>query len=74
MFQESCDSMASMSSGLGFPVSSRTRSIWFRVEVPGNMAFPTMSSPMMHPTDHISTALVYLVEPLYFDWDYKIRG
>ena len=66
------DSRESMSSALGLPSSSRTLSIWLRVDVPGNMAFPTMSSPMMQPkiilinsipTDHISTALLYFVEP-----------
>lgn len=31
--------------------------------VPGKMAFPVISSPKIQPTDHISTALVYLVEP-----------
>ena len=31
--------------------------------VPGKIAFPVISSPRMQPTDHISTALVYLVEP-----------
>ena len=31
--------------------------------MPGNNAFPTISSPRMHPIDHISTAFVYLVDP-----------
>lgn len=42
---------------------SRILSIWLRVDEPGNIAFPVINSPMMHPTDHISTALEYLVEP-----------
>ena len=33
------------------------------MDVPGNNAFPTISSPRIHPIDHISTALVYLVDP-----------
>lgn len=47
----------------GLPVSSRILSIWFRVEVPGKRDLPVISSPRMQPTDHISTALEYLVEP-----------
>ena len=57
------DSMASMSSGDGWPVTSRMRSIWFIVEVPGNMGRPPSSSPRMHPADHMSTPNVYLVLP-----------
>lgn len=48
---------------VGRPVSSRILSIWFRVEVPGNRDFPVINSPNIHPTDHISTALEYLVDP-----------
>jgi len=33
------------------------------VELPGKMAFPMISSPKMHPTDHISTDLAYFVDP-----------
>ena len=63
IFAASGESMDSTSFGLGRPVSSRIRYIWFRVEVPGNRDFPVISSPRMQPTDHISTALEYLVEP-----------
>lgn len=31
--------------------------------MPGNNDLPVMSSPKMHPTDHISTAFEYFVEP-----------
>ncbi len=31
--------------------------------MPGNKDFPVISSPKMQPTDHISTAFEYLVEP-----------
>lgn len=48
---------------VGFPVTSRILSIWFKVEFPGNMALPSMSSPKIHPTDHMSTAFEYCVEP-----------
>jgi hypothetical protein len=27
------------------------------------MALPKTNSPIMHPTDHISTALLYFVDP-----------
>ena len=63
IFQATGDSIESISSCLGFPVSSKTLSIQFKVLVPGKMAFPTISSPKMQPTDHMSTALVYFVEP-----------
>ena len=33
------------------------------MEVPGKIALPTISSPNIQPIDHISTALVYLVDP-----------
>ena len=33
------------------------------VEVPGNRDFPVISSPRIQPTDHMSTALEYLVDP-----------
>lgn len=48
---------------VGLPVNSRIFYIWFRVDVPGKMAFPVISYPTMHPTDHMSTAFEYLVEP-----------
>ena len=47
----------------GLPVSYKIRSIWFNVDVPGNNDLPVISSPRMQPTDHISTAFEYLVEP-----------
>lgn len=33
------------------------------MDVPGKIAFPTINSPIIQPTLHISTALVYFVEP-----------
>lgn len=57
------DSTSSMSFCVGRPVISRILSIWLRVEEPGKIALPVMSSPMMQPTDHISTALEYFVDP-----------
>lgn len=43
------DCTESMSSGLGRPVTSRMRSSWFMVEVPGKMGLPLISSPRMQP-------------------------
>jgi len=63
IFQAKELSMLSISSFLGFPVNSRTLSIWFSVLTPGKILFPIMSSPKMHPTLHISTAFVYFVLP-----------
>ena len=57
------DSIDSISSRLGLPNSYSILSTWLRVELPGKMAFPKYISPKIHPTDHISTALVYLDEP-----------
>lgn len=57
------DSIDSTSSLVGLPNSYRMRSTWFKVEFPGKMALPRYSSPNMHPTDHISTAFVYLLDP-----------
>lgn len=57
------DSMESMSSLVGLPISSRILSTWLSVELPGNTGLPRNISPSMHPTDHISTALVYLEDP-----------
>ena len=34
------------------PVSSRMRSSWFMVDVPGNSGLPPSSSPRMHPAAH----------------------
>lgn len=63
MFYAKSLSKLSTSSWLGLPVSSNTLSIWFNVDVPGNMALPTIISPRMQPTLHISTALVYFLLP-----------
>lgn len=41
--------MESMSCGLGRPVTSRMRSSWFMVDVPGKMGLPLISSPRMQP-------------------------
>ena len=57
------DSIDSTSFCEGFPVSYKILSIWFKVEVPGNKDLPVISYPKIQPTDHISTALEYLVEP-----------
>ena len=57
------DYIDSISSFVGLPNNSIIFSIWFRVEVPGKMAFPVNISPKIHPIDHISTAFVYFDEP-----------
>lgn len=57
------DSIESISSFDGFPMSSRILSTWLSVELPGNTGFPKNISPRMHPTDHISTAFEYFEEP-----------
>ena len=57
------DSKDSISVTLGLPSNSIIRSIWLIVELPGNIALPVNSSPIMHPTLHRSTALVYFVDP-----------
>ena len=57
------DSIESTYYLVGLPSNSIILYIWFKVEVPGNIAFPVYISPKMQPTDHISTALVYLEEP-----------
>ena len=57
------DSIASMSLLVGLPTNSSIFSIWLRVLLPGNMDLLLISSPKMHPTDHISTAFEYLVDP-----------
>lgn len=65
-FKHSCamtDSIESISSRVGLPSSSSILSTWLRVEFPGNIAFPRYISPKMQPTDHMSTALVYLLDP-----------
>jgi hypothetical protein len=57
------DLILSMSSAVGGPVTSKIRSSWFIVDVPGNAGRPIAISATMQPTAHMSTALVYLVEP-----------
>ena len=57
------DSIESISSRVGLPSSSSMRSTWLRVEFPGKIALPRYISPKIQPTDHISTALVYLLDP-----------
>ena len=57
------DSMASMSLLVGLPTNSSIFSIWLRVLLPGNIDLLLISSPSMQPTDHISTAFEYLVDP-----------
>jgi hypothetical protein len=52
------DCIDSISSLVGFPVNYKILYIWFRVEVPGNIAFPEYIYPRIQPTDHISTDLV----------------
>ena len=63
MFAANGDSIDSMSFCDGLPISSRIRSIWFSVEFPGNVDLQIISYPKIHPTDHMSTAFEYLVEP-----------
>ena len=53
----------SMSELDGLPRSSIICSTWFRVEVPGKIAFPRIISPKMHPTLHMSTAFEYFYDP-----------
>ena len=48
---------------VGGPVHCTTRSIWFRVECPGNIGFPLIISPIMQPKLHTSAALEYFLEP-----------
>ncbi len=63
IFAANGESIDSISFWAGLPVNYKILSIWFKVEVPGNNDLPVISSPSMHPTDHISTALEYFVEP-----------
>lgn len=52
-----------MSVKLGGPVHVRTRSIWFKVELPGNSGRPLMISPIRQPKLHTSTAFEYFLDP-----------
>lgn len=47
----------------GGPVQVMTLSIWFKVEFPGNIGFPLMTSPSMHPKLQTSAGFEYLFEP-----------
>lgn len=47
----------------GLPINYKILYIWFKVEFPGKIDLPFINSPSIHPTDHISTALEYFVEP-----------
>lgn len=47
----------------GRPINYKILSIWFKVEFPGKIDFPIISSPNIQPTDHMSTALEYFVDP-----------
>ena len=53
----------STSEEVGFPVSDMILSSWFMVEEPGKIGRSEIISPIIHPTDQISTPLVYLVLP-----------
>ena len=57
------DSIDYISFWEGRPINSKIFSIWLSVEFPGKMDFPLISSPKMQPTDHMSTAFEYLVDP-----------
>ncbi len=63
IFAAKGDSIDYMSFCEGLPRSYRILYIWFSVEFPGNIDLPFISSPKMQPTDHISTAFEYFVEP-----------
>jgi len=62
-FHALSDSMASISSGFGLPSKSNISSTWPIVDFPGNIAFPSIYSPNTQPTDQISTAFEYLLDP-----------
>lgn len=55
--------MAVTSSSLGLPQISMIFSSWFIVLEPGTSGLPTNISAMMQPSAHMSTALVYEVDP-----------
>lgn len=57
------ESIDYMSFWVGLPINYKIFSIWFKVELPGKIDLPVISSPKIHPTDHISTALEYFVDP-----------
>ena len=48
---------------LGGPVQVITLSIWFNVEFPGNMGFPRIIYPSMHPKLQTSAGFEYFFEP-----------
>jgi hypothetical protein len=57
------DSIDSISFCDGLPINSKILSIWLRVEFPGKVDLPIINYPKIQPTDHMSTAFEYLVEP-----------
>ena len=57
------DSIDWVSTEFGLPKRVRILSTWLSVLVPGKIALPLHISPMIHPMDHISTGLWYLLEP-----------
>ena len=63
MFAASGDSIDSISFCDGLPINSKILSIWFKVEFPGKVDLPMINYPNMQPTDHMSTAFEYLVDP-----------
>mmetsp|Transcript_23937 Transcript_23937/g.38375 ORF Transcript_23937/g.38375 Transcript_23937/m.38375 type:complete len:213 (-) Transcript_23937:362-1000(-) len=49
--------------GPGVPRSSQVSCIWCSSALPGSIGFFSSSSPKLHPTDHMSTAVVYASAP-----------
>ena len=47
----------------GGPVQVMTLSIWFKVEFPGNIGFPLITSPNMHPKLQTSAGFEYRFDP-----------
>ena len=47
----------------GGPVQVMTLSIWFKVEFPGNIGFPLIISPNMHPKLQTSAGFEYRFDP-----------
>lgn len=52
------------SKAVGFPVTSKIFSNWFKLELPGKIGRPRYISPSMQPTDHKSSPSVYFVDPV----------
>lgn len=57
------ESISSIYLIVGLPVNYKILSIWFKVDVPGKIAFPVINSPTIQPIDHMSTAFEYFVDP-----------